>query len=529
MTQNAFKQLLVTIAILFTSFTSLFAASPIDSIKWGIEQPYHKRGYQLEMHIFKSDDKYIYYWINATKNLNDNYFIVKHEIATGINTYCDFKKKIEKFDLDPEHIEYYNDSLHVFSYYEDSKKPMTYLIHETYNIEKMQPDNNTKILAEFPGLLPGVNPRKYFEKFKITHTNNQLIVRNKYYANGGQNTAINIYDESMNKVWGTKSNSFPDSRICIEKDYCSDVKGYIYAFQQDFEKEKHINSNFEKSKQFVVCYPKNGNNPIFKNITLGADKFITYCKLSVNEFGDVICAGLYSKTGVVDPVGCFSIILSEQLSTIKSINTKEFSAEFLAKGKDLKEISNIYANVKDINNFNQGFGYLIKDVHYNSNGEFDIVAEKYMEEIEYINGYNTQYYYYDDLLVIKFNQNGSVKWTQKIPKYYYVTNTQEVSGNYFLSYDNNENMNFIFNIGRTNFFTNNIIDSKTIGISLDKNGNEKFYKIEDNKDISQYICPRLFYVHDNKTIAVLFNYKVITRGVANSKNTIKFGELKLKQ
>ena len=58
------------------------------SIKWGIEQPYHKRGQTSLIDIIKSNDQFIFYKVCSTKE-KYNEFIIKHNRNTGENKVYD--------------------------------------------------------------------------------------------------------------------------------------------------------------------------------------------------------------------------------------------------------------------------------------------------------------------------------------------------------------------------------------------------------------------------------------------------------
>lgn len=523
--------LFLSLYLIINLFSTLSAQK--DSIKWGIEQEYLKRGIITHISILKTDSNSIYFYCSAYKMLSTNYFIVKHEKKTGLNSICDIQFKQKEYTLNFINHVYADGTLHIFSTFYNKKLDKLFVFHETYNIEKQQSNNDINKVTEidYTALAPEGTT---LQRLGFEYINNRFLFRYACKAKKGQIFGLEVFDKKLNKEWSNPSIALTETGINYEGDYQIDKDGNVYALQRNFENEKDVNKHFEHSRIWAVCYPKGGVEPKSLALILKDDYFITGKQLSVNEKGEVICAGLYAKPGTTSAVGCFSFVIEPLLLKIKSVNTKEFSTAMLTKGQNAKEQQKEITSIVTKKDFDNDFGYNIDSIHIRRDGSFDVVAEKFKEEIITRNDFTTYYYYYDDLMVLTYNADGSIKWVQKIPKFEYLQDNALVTGGYFLSYDKEDNMTFIFNLmnsGNSIYLTSN---GKTIRLTLDQNGKENFKEIIGDNRIAQTICPQFFFKQDDNTLVLTkYFYDSVMKGprgegFAGKKNKITFGELNLK-
>src|ERR1035437_8626140 len=136
----------LSLFLISSLFSSLSAQK--DSIKWGIEQEYLKRGIVANIEILKTDSNNIYFYGYAYKVFKSSFFIVKHEKKTGLNSICDIQLKTKEYELNLINHVYADNTLHIFSTYYNKKLDKLFVFHETYNIEKLQSNNDISKLTE---------------------------------------------------------------------------------------------------------------------------------------------------------------------------------------------------------------------------------------------------------------------------------------------------------------------------------------------------------------------------------------------
>lgn len=526
-----FRILVLLVVFLVAGSASMFAQT--DLIKWGVEQEYTKKGLMYDMKIIAVDSSNIYFYADYLKVLSYKGYLVKHEKSTGLNTLVELKSEVNEYTLEPLLRKYYGNQYHEFSSYYNKKTSKVFIFHQTYNLAKLEPNNDIKKVAEvdFNELSGGSDFSK--SNCFLVFDNNQFLLRYSCEAKKKKVFGLEVFDLSFQSKWKNSSFAETEEGVNFESDYKIDDEGNVYAIQRNYEDEKDVNKHFERSRVWVVYYPRNGGASKAIPLILKDDKFITKQRLIVNKAGDVVCAGLYANPGTISAVGCFSFLLESKMASIKSVNTKEFSAEILIKGKDFKTADKSMDKIVSKKDFDKDFIYLPGDSVYCANdGSFSITYEKFKSFSQRNGDLRTNSLYYDDLFVLTFLQDGTIKWIQKISKYEYVENSSEylvLNGSeiaqYFGYYDQQNNLHFIFNLYNEDTSSKK---ASTVEITLDTNGNEKFRELNADPEVAGITCPKYFFKVDNNTVVTTkYYYKILLEGVGRSKNKITFGELKI--
>lgn len=537
------KCLLLVAFICYNSF-SFNSFSQESMINWGQAQEPFKTGLLSDVKIVKTDGNYIYYYCLTQSNAgiafisiqNPNSFIVKYDKKTGSTSMLKLNFKVKEYNL--KLLNYYNvdSTFHVFTYFHNKKQKKIYLFHETLNLENLVSNNDIAKISEID-----LKDERGFsldeDNMSVISDNNKYLFNYSFQTFKGRFFGKEVFDNKLTKEWGNSQFALTEAGFNFESNYKIDNEGNVYAIQRNFEKEKDVYKHYDRSRIWAVCYPKGGNTPSSLALILDNNYFVTAQALSVNEKNEVICAGLYAKPETESAIGCFSFVIEPLLAKIKSINTKEFSAQVLTKGLDYKKKDKNMQKILEKKDFEEDYGYDLSKIHFRKDGGFDVVAEKnklILTTRRSGNSSVTQYnYYYDDLYVLTFNADGTTNWVQKVAKYEYVIDGNNLLGSYFLGYDNDDNMNFVFNLCNeqtASIIKSSLKESKTVLISLDKNGNEKFKELVSEPDISKSICPRYSYKQDNEnSIIITRNNNLPQRFVIGYKqNYLIFGELNLK-
>ncbi|MDD4991324.1 MAG: hypothetical protein PHR83_03735 [Paludibacter sp.] len=535
------KTIVLSLVFAFASLTSSYSQS--NAIAWEADQAPFKTGYIAGMQVIKSDSNNVFFYCNTDINREEdrvgnlvqksNHFIVKHDKRTAVNTSVEINLKVNEFKLTMLNYFYIDNAFHVFTYYQNRKQKKLYVFHETFNVDKLESNNDINKVAEID---LKVEKGFYLDETSlfVVYQNNHFLFRYSCSTSRGKFFGLEVLDKKLNREWGNYSMALTEVGINFESGYQIDKDGNVYAIQRNFEKEKDVYKHFDRSRVWVVCYPKGGGEPRSMVMILKDDNFITSEQLTVNEKGNPICAGLYSKPGTTSAVGAFSFVLEPLLAKIISVNLKEFAPSLVTKGLDDKLTNVDLKKIINKKDFENDFFYRIDSIHFRKDGSFDLVAQKYKLIIETVRTQNgvtvTYYHYYDDLYVLNYNGDGSVRWVQKIPKYEYVIDLDRLIGGYFLSYDKDENMNFIFNItNEKQVFLKLIREAKTVSIRLDKDGNESFKELVSDSKIANIICPvYCFKQDDNTNIITRFQYLNAPINIGYKYNSLTFGELKNK-
>ncbi|MFZ4581787.1 MAG: hypothetical protein ACOYM7_03965 [Paludibacter sp.] len=369
----------VFLAFLFIS-QSLSAQSL--NVTWGLEQPYHKRGQTQEIDIIHANNQYIYYRIRSALLIKEYDFIVKHNRLSGENIYYDIQNSMKGYEP-TLHLAYFKDpDIHLSLGFRNKKSKKSENFLEVIDTTSMQlKTERVKFATDEKS--PGIPDLSV-----LTNMNFEVI--------GTEFNYIVTYDKNDNTY----------STIRTPNDLNP--------------KKRYLDSEFS-----IVCYPKSKEKPIYLPLKLQENCFVTSCQLAVNDKKEIICAGLYSKQGIGTAAGCFSFVISPLLSEIKSVYFKEFTQDFSVKGLEAIDFKYNYDKTDALKEFENNTMYKSPNIHFNKDGSYNIVFERFRSEFVSSGVLNGQVqtrngYTYGDIFVLKCNDDGSIRWTQKIPRFAYV-------------------------------------------------------------------------------------------------------------
>jgi hypothetical protein len=428
-----------------------------------------------------SNDNFIYYKINSTAMLKDKVLLVKNNRITGENIIFEFKHKLKLNDQ----------ILNSFVNYKNGK--FTFLT-DVYHYSK--------------GLF-----KTYKQTVDTASMTSLEPIKQLEYNN------FNPYELLPNSI----ISELEQSNSRIDNTYFKDKSGNIYYAKKQISNDLQIMK--VGAKITFVPFENKQSNELLLN--LPNDLNILSCQLSINNKNEIVCVGLYANPGLISAVGCYSIIVDSKLTKVKSCVTNSFSNELITKGLNEKEAETMLSNIISNKEFDNDFKYFSSKIYFNKDDGYTIAIDKYKSKwtrnFKISTGYSEDffYYYYGDVYVLSFNNDGSLNWSQKIHRNADVMEGSQFAGEYFLKHNQNNEMFFIFNNIKSN-------TSKTYCVKIDYLGKEQIKTLESESNISKYICPAFFKSYDaNSIIAVKYNYLEKARGLGLPKNTITFGILKL--
>lgn len=172
-------------------------------------------------------------------------------------------------------------------------------------------------------------------------------------------------------------------------------------------------------------------------------KWITDVTFTIRN-DEIICSGFYADKKDMAVNGMFFMRIERNTAKIRALDTEEFSKSFLAEFMGVKKAE-------------RGIGlrdFELNDLILKNDGSVILIAEQ-----SYIKSVCTtdtreitrcrDYYYYNDILVVKINSNGVIEWNARIPKRqmdskegYYLSYAWAIKGDklYFLYNENPKNL-----------------------------------------------------------------------------------------
>lgn len=350
-----------------------------------------------------------------------------------------------------------------------------------------------------------------------------LVVNPPYEKYANETFTLQLIDKELVTKWKKEIvPPYKDEFFALDN-FIVTGNGDVYMIAT-VSKDKSVMSRQERRSQptyyhTVLMYEH--ETDVLKEYKVTLDpKFISDIKMTVNEKGDIICAGFYSNKSSNSIIGAFYLKIDKLSKEIILQGTKEFPMDFLTQFMSERKVS----KGKEL------YDYLLRYLVLREDGGAVLVAEQYYEVMELVTDPNTHmttytyYYYYNDIIVISINPSGEIVWAKKIPKYqisrndggYYSSFAMAVSGDkmYFMFNDNSKNLKSKDQDVQKYRYMNNPKKSTAVLVTMDSYGNQDRQAMFNNKDLKIILRPKLF-MQMNEHHMVLYGEKRSTYKLAN--------------
>lgn len=200
------------------------------------------------------------------------------------------------------------------------------------------------------------------------------------------------------------------------------VLGVAYTNRVNASNKSHVKNT---GKYALYSYDREARTFNESSLSLNG-RYITSATMVNDTSGHLYLIGLFSKTRSFSVSGAFYLKSDMDNGELVEKGFSNFDQDLLRQFITDKKIR----NEKELDSFD------IKDLFVDSLGRVSLIAEQYfVTSTTYTDPRTghiiyTYYYHYNDILVVKFDTNGRIRWGRRIPKQ---QRTLDKSG-YFQSY-----------------------------------------------------------------------------------------------
>lgn len=367
-----------------------------------------------------------------------------------------------------------------------------------------------------------------FNFVPMPESGNLLIVHQEPYdKTKNERFVFTLINDSLVEQWSHqlelpyKGFEFKLSNFKMDKD------GIIYMLAK-VNRRPEIESGKPQAGYFytLLAYDPSKDEAREYELTL-KDKAITDIAFSFSAEGDLIAAGFYSNnvrsqssssamrygfdmisyTDVNSRIaGTFFLKINKQTQQVVSRSVKDFDKTFLTEFMPEKSV----AKGREL------AGYLLDYFYVTPDGGAVLAGEQYYTNTICNYDWRTgiqncnDYYYYNDILVVNINPDGSINWTKKVPKA-----QQSVNDNgFFLSYvliPSTDGFEFIFNDHVKNVFEssgfinrsmNNSSKAVVARVHMDNSGKINKKPLFLNKDKDVIIRPKIHLLLNDNSLLI---------------------------
>jgi len=369
-------------------------------------------------------------------------------------------------------------SLAVFN---NKKTKKNYLLYQEIDPKSLDVIKKLSVLGEIP-----YSRKSNDGNFSFVYSQNQkrvLIYHSLPYDKGGrQKIAFAVLDSNLNKIWSKKVTLPYSDKLFSFYDVEIDDEGNVYMIGKKWKaKRKDIVGGQINFSFIILGYKKGGKESVEYKLAL-EDKYISQVKLVMDPKLNLICAGFYSNNKSDGLGGSFFLKIDHDSGDIISSDYKDFSVDFMTSLMSKRKQEKMKKKDKKMKKKGKSLempDYDLDGLVIRDDGGVLLVAERYFVlSHTYTDGngnmHTTYTYYTNNIIVVNFNPDGSVKWMRRVPK------SQSSASTYYLSYVSatyEDNLYFIYNDYIKNKEIENENDFKHFNMSL-KNANLVAYKID---------------------------------------------------
>ena len=334
--------------------------------------------------------------------------------------------------------------------FNNKKTKKNYLLYQEIDPKTFNVIKKLSVLGEIP-----YSKKRNDGGFSFVYSQNQqrvLIYHFLPYDKGGkQKLAFSVLDSNLTKIWGKKITLPYSDKLFAIHDFEVDDEGNVYIIGKKWRgKRKDIVDGKVNFEFYILRYRKDeSDNQEYKLALKG--KYITQVKLAMDPKLNLICAGFYSNNkGYGGLGGSFMLKIDHKDGDIITSDYQDFSVEFMTSLMSKRKKEKAKKKSKKMKKKGKSFEMPVYDLDnlvIRDDGGVLLVAER-----EFVishthtdangNTYTTYTYYTNNIIVVNFNPDGSVKWMRRVPK------SQSAGGTYYLSYVSatyEDNIYFIYN------------------------------------------------------------------------------------
>lgn len=348
-------------------------------------------------------------------------------------------------------------------------------------------------------------------KFELAADSSAFLIHHEFpfIRNSAESFSFKVYKTDLSLLW-EKDLDLPYGEEAFEiTDYNLDANGNVFLLSgstQKKQKNPRILEGLRKKKYVLLSYDWKANKLTEFDVSL-KDKWIIAVTSGIGPTGDICIGGFYSNNQYFTIAGTFFFSLDTQSKSVKAKGLMAFDKEFLSKFMSEKRVG----KGKELPNFYFDHLILHKDGSALMVAEQFDVTQRYTQDPSTGRQIVTNYYNYDDIIAIKVNPNGSIKWATRIPKEQSTTEDLSNYSSYALA-EVGDDVHFFFNDNGLNFsllledpesdlysFTN-IKKSVAAHVALNADGLTQRRRLFSHKETETVLRPQLYIKDSNGLI-----------------------------
>lgn len=382
-----------------------------------------------------------------------------------------------------------------YSYY-NKEHEKSYLFVDEFDTEKEEFKNEMKMILEVDrGFINNSGFVNFY--FALSPDSSKLVVINTVNRKDGnvQDFGLSLFDSDMQLVSEVKSPLGKGNWAYID-DFIVDNDNQFYAKCYNDDGLKYVDYHF------MHVDLKTGD---VKYININpTEKKIYRLSMGRNNKNKILFVGLYNEGDMKNPYGMVSFSYQPEKRTIKEVDSKPFSKDFILAVSDKKGVSK-FGKMKDYTDYFLEYGNMtVKDdngfifsIEQKLNGGGAVMTTGSGMSYSTLPNQNFGHIY-----VLDTDENGKINWCRAIKKYQ-VGGLMTNHCSYSVLHKNDKTY-FIFKDSRKGLFNKSAIKGPLALVEVDANGDmrKETLRKKDVSDIKYYVrygkMDNTFYMYGRK-------------------------------
>lgn len=272
------------------------------------------------------------------------------------------------------------------------------------NPESLSPKTKPRKVASAP--YKGIN-KSYASDFDYVRSldKSKILLYYQLQGTSKENAQFKLFvlDENMQVSWKKEVTAPYGKRFFDVENFKVDKHGEVHLIGKVFQgTPQEFRKGLQNYSYEILSYSKNKNSPETVSLQL-KNASMRDIMLIVTETRDIICTGLYTEQGGRLTKGTYYFAIDGRTRKIKADKLIPFSEALTA---ELLNTQRTDDKAKERLNL-----YKIRDIVIYPDGSLLVLIEQWLV----FRGKQTAYFA-DDILAMRLDKDGGLRWTSKVPK-----------------------------------------------------------------------------------------------------------------
>lgn len=324
-----------------------------------------------------------------------------------------------------------------------------------------------------------------------------LVYHNEPYQKyTNEKFSYKVIDHNLNVLWRQEMSLPYKNREFSIIQYRLDTKGDVHMLAKITDTEEKFVKGDPNYHYTILSYYHERNALKEYEINLG-DKSISDITFKMDQDNNLLAAGFYSNVARTESHvgGTFFLKIDTKTGKVTNRGRRDFEKSFIQE----------FIGEKKAERGKELFNYNINQFIARPDGGSIIVAEQVVKNVTCYTDPRTGFqncndnYYYNDLIIVSFNADGSIQWTKRVPKTQHSINDNGFYSSYIIAYVDgtlhlayNENpLNFDKDDDHHHRTMTNVRKSIVAHVSIEKDGKSKMGRLFNAGENTVVIRPKI--------------------------------------